>query len=410
MKLWTKILIGLACGLLAGMTLGPKAEIFKPLGTLFLNLISMIIIPLVLASIIVGITHIRDPSKLGRIGLKTVYTYLLTTLAAILIGIIFAKIFQPGLDLNIQIPSILVAPSTTNLSDILLGLIPKNPIAAFVEGNILQIVVFALFLGIAITFSGESGRPLADFFESVFDVMSRLTAIIMEISPYGVFGIMAWMSGTFGLSVLLPLAKFVVVYYCACLVHIMIVFCSALYFKARISPWPFFKGMRDAIIMAFSTCSSSATLPVAMQCVQKNLGVSKSITSFVMPLGATVNMNGAALFQGMSAIFLAQVYAIDLGWQSLVAIVITSTFSAIGATGVPGSGFLMLSYVFGSAGLPLEGIALFVSIDRIREMMSTVLNVLGDGVCAILVASGEGEFDERLYYQEELAGLECDEV
>jgi Na+/H+-dicarboxylate symporter len=179
---------------------------------------------------------------------------------------------------------------------------------------------------------------------------------------------------------------------------------------AKVSPLPFFKGMSDAVMVAFSTCSSAATLPVAMHCVQKNLGVSKDITSFVMPLGSTVNMNGAALFQGMSAVFLAQVYNIELGWQSILAIVVTATFSSIGAAGIPGAGFVMLSYVFISVGLPIEGVALFVSIDRIREMISTVLNVLGDAVTAVYIAKEEGELDECRYYHEEVMELEGDEV
>jgi len=242
------------------------------------------------------------------------------------------------------------------------------------------------------------------------DVMSRLTAVIMEFSPLGVFAIMAWVSGSFGLSVLYPLLQFLLIYYAACLIHMFCVYCFILLVMAKLNPWVYFKGMRDAIMLAFSTCSSSVTLPIAMSCVQKNLGVSRNITSFVMPLGATVNMNGAALFQGMAAIFIMKVYGIELGWQNFTAILITATFSAFAAAGVPGSGFIMLSYVFSSAGLPLEGLALFVGIDRVREMVSTVVNVLGDGVCAVFIAKREGELDERRYYKERLIELEGDEV
>ena len=411
MRLWIKMLLGLVFGVLTGVIFGEKAEIFNPIGTLFLNLISMVIIPLVLSSIVVGITNMHDPRKLGRVGLKTLGMYLMTTLAAITLGIVFGKIFfQPGAGLNLSLPLHLSTSNAPQLSDVVFALVPKNPITAFVEGNVLQVIVFALFLGIAINFSGERGRPLADFFESLSDVMSQLTCIIMELSPFGVFAIMAWVSGSFGLGVLLPMVKFMTVYYGACLVHMAVVFCATLWFMAKVNPWPFFKGMSDTVMVAFSTCSSSATLPVAMECVQKNLGVSKNVASFVMPLGSTINMNGAALFQGMSAIFIAQVYGIDLSWQSTLAIIVTATFSAIGAAGVPGSGFIMLAYVFGSAGLPLEGLAAFVGIDRIREMISTVLNVLGDAVCAVYIAKDEGELDERVYYQQELIGIEGDEI
>lgn len=242
--------------------------------------------------------------------------------------------------------------------------------------------------------------------ESLADVMYRLTAIIMEFSPFGVFAIMAWVSGSFGLVVLIPLLKFLLVYYAACLLHVFVVFCSILRFMAKLSPWPFFRGMRDAMMMAFSTCSSSATLPVSMHCVQQNLGVSKNITSFVLPLGSTINMNGSAIFQGMSALFIAQAYEITLGWQSLLTIVVTATLSSIGAAGIPGTGFIMLSVVFTSVGIPIEGLALLAGIDRVREMVSTVLNILGDAVCAVYIARNEGELDERQYYHEDLVEIE----
>lgn len=410
MALWFKILIGLICGAYIGFFLGPQAEIFKPIGNVFLNLISMIIVPLVLSSIVIGITSVRDPKKLNRMGLKTLGIYLLSTLIAVLLGIVAASLFKPGLHLDLTIPLHLSESKMPALGDIVLSLVPQNPATALVEGNILQIIVFAVFLGVAINLSGERGRPLVEFFESLADVMNRLTSIIMEFSPIGAFAIMAWVSGTFGLSVLYPLIKFLSIYYAVCLIHVLCVFYSILWFMAKVNPLPFFTGMRDAIMVAFSTCSSSATLPISMSCVQKNLGVSRNIASFVMPLGSTVNMNGAALFQGMGAVFVAQVYGIELDWHSLLAIVLTASFSAIGAAGIPGSGFIMLSFVFNSAGLPLEGLALFVSIDRIREMASTVVNVLGDAVCAVYIAKNEGELDERQYYRERLIELDVDEV
>ena len=269
-------------------------------------------------------------------------------------------------------------PPSPSFGDIVLSLVPTNPFTAFVEGNLLQIIVFSLFLGIAINFAGERGKPLLEFFESLADVMNRMTSIIMEFSPIGVFAIMAWVSGTFGISSLLPLVKFLSVYYAACLFHVVVVFGGILWFAAKLSPWRFFKGMADAIMIAFSTCSSRAALPVAMHCVQKNLGVSKNITNFVMPLGASMNMNGAALFQAMSTMFLAQAYGITLGWHNILTVVIAATLSSIGTAGIPGTGFLMLPLVFSSIGLPMEGLALLAGIDRLREMVSTTVNILGD--------------------------------
>ncbi len=410
MKLWIKILIALFLGAATGLLLGPSAEIFKPIGAVFLNLINMIIVLLVLSSMTVGITSIHDPQKLGRVGIKTLVMYLITTILAIVMGLFFAAVFQPGISLGLQATGTVNVAETPSITQIILSIIPTNPMASLVQGNILQIIVFALFLGIAINFAGEKGKPLLEMLESLAEVMFRLTSIIMEFSPIGVFAIMAAVTGSFGLAVLLPLLKFLLVYYLACAVHLGVVFCGIIKVLAKLNPMPFFRGMGDAIMVAFSTCSSSATLPVSMHCVQKNLGVSKNITSFVLPLGSTLNMNGAAIFQGMSALFISQAYGIHLEWQALVTIVVTATLSAVGAAGIPGTGFIMLSVVFTSVGLPIEGLALLAGIDRIREMVSTVLNILGDAVVAVYIAKQEGELDERQYNHEVLVELESSDI
>lgn len=408
MKLWMKILVALILGVFTGILLGPQAAFLKPIGTAFLSLINMIIVLLVLSSMTVGITSIHDPKKLSKIGSKTVLYYLTTTIVAILLGLIFSNFFSLGNGLDFHFSGELKDQAAPSLSDIFLSVIPSNPIASLAEGNVLQIIVFSLFLGIAINFSGEKGKPLLNVLESLADVMYRLTSIIMEFSPIGIFALMAWVSGTFGTKVLYPLLKFLLVYYGACLFHLVFVFSGMLLTLARVSPKPFFKGMGDAIMFAFSTCSSTATLPVSMHCVQKNLGVSKNITNFMLPLGSTINMNGAAIFQGMAAVFVANAYGIDLTLQSLLTIVVTGTLSAVGAAGIPGTGFIMLSVVFASVGLPIEGLALIAGIDRIREMGSTVLNVLGDAVCAVCIAKQEGELDLKQYYHEDLVEMESE--
>lgn len=415
MKLWIKILIAIVLGVVVGAIFGKQTEYLKPIGDIFLSLINMIIVPLVLSSMAVGITSIHDPQKLGRVGIKTLLLYLSTTIISIVLGIAFAKLFHLGSGMELQGGTAAesttqpIAPHPQSIGEILLSIIPRNPVASLADGNVLQIIVFAIFLGVSINFAGDKGKPLLEFLESLADVMFRLTSIVMEFSPFGVFAIMAWVAGSFGLNVLIPLIKFLLTYYLACFVHLFVVFCGILWL-AGLNPWPFFRGMSDAIMVAFSTCSSSATLPVSMHCVQKNLGVSKNITSFVLPLGSTVNMNGAALFQGMSVVFVAQAYGIHLELKSLLTIVVTGTLSAIGAAGIPGSGFIMLSVVFASVGLPIEGLALLAGIDRLREMISTVLNVLGDAVCAVFVAKQEGELDERQYNHEELVELEGSDV
>lgn len=406
MKLWQKILIALLLGVIVGLALGPYAEYLKPIGTIFLNLINMITVLLVFSSMTMGITSIHDPKKLGRVGIKSLGLYLATTMIAIFIGMLCAAYLEPGTGLNLQPPAATSSAPIVSIKDILISIFPSNPIAAMVNGNFMQIIIFSVFFGIAINLAGPKGEPVARFIESLADVMYRLTSIIMEFSPIGVFAIMAWVAGSFGIAVLLPLLKFLGAYYLACALHVIIVFCGMIKFMAKLSPIPFFRGMSDAIVMAFSTCSSSATLPVTLHCAERNLGISRNMANFLLPLGATVNMNGAAIFQAMSALFIAQVYGIHLGFQSILTIVITATMSAIGAAGVPGTGFIMLSAVVTSAGLPIEGLALLAGIDRIREMGSTVLNVLGDAVVALYITKQEGELDIRQYNHRELVALQ----
>lgn len=415
MKLWAKIFIGMALGVLAGWILGPQAEYLKPIGTVFLNLINMIIVLLVLSSMTVGITSIHDPKKLGRVGIKTLLMYLGTTVAAVCFGVLFSNLFHVGADVDLQAGSAQASfqaesMQAPTIGEIFMAIIPSNPIASLASGNVLQIIIFSLFLGVAINFSGDKGKPLLDMLESLADVMYRLTSIVMEFSPIGVFAIMAWVAGTFGIKLLLPLVKFLTIYYMASLTHIILIYCGILKFMARLKPWPFFKGMGDAMMVAFSTCSSSATLPVSMHCAQENLGVSKNITSFVLPLGSTVNMNGTAIFQIMSAVFIAQAYGIPLTMQSYATLIVTVTLSAIGTAGIPGSGFIMLSAVFASIGLPLEGLAILASIDRLREMVSTVLNITGDALVAVYVAKSEGELSEQQYYNAELVEFEGSDI
>jgi Na+/H+-dicarboxylate symporter len=401
MKLWVKIFIGLVLGAITGLIIGENAVYLKPLGTIFLNMINMIIVLLILSSMTVGITSIHDPKKLGRVGGKTVGIYLLTTLLAITVGLILANAFDLGAGLGLQAKEVTQA-KPLSLSEMVISMIPSNPIAAMVKGDILQVIVFAVFLGLAINFAGSRGKPLLNVLESLADVMYRLTSLIMEFSPIGVFGLMAWVTGTFGLTLLLPLLKFLGIYYLACIFHFFAVYGTLLRGLGRLELWPFLRGMGDAIMMAFSTCSSAATLPVAMHCAQENLGVSKNISSFVLPLGITMNMNGGAIYQAMSAIFVAHAYGIHLDTYHYVTLVLTTTFSAIGTAGIPGGGFIMLSAVLTSVGLPLEGLALLAGIDRLRDMMTTVLNILGDAAVTVFIARQEGELDERQYYHTEL--------
>ncbi len=414
MKLWMKIVVAMALGVLTGLVFGESAAALKPIGEAFLRLIKMIVIPLVLASMTVGITSIHDPKKLGRVGLTLLILYAVTTVIAIGLGVSLGYFFTPGSGLTL-IADASELPSTTlqappSMVDMVLGIIPSNPFAALVNENILQIIVFAIFLGISINFAGQRGRALLETLESLADSMYRMTSIVMEFTPIGVFAIMAAVTGTLGISVIGTLLKFFLVYLLAVFLQFTFVHMGILYFLARLNPIPFLKGMSDAIMVGFSTCSSSASLPVALHCCQENLGVSKNIASFALPLGTAFNMNGAAIFQGMAALFVAQAYGIELGWTQILTIVVAAVMSAVGAAGIPGTGYLMLSVVLASVPLPLEGLTILVGIDRLREMFSTSLNIIGDAVTCVYVAKREGELDERQYYHSEKLELEGSEI
>ncbi|AAD18668.1 proton/sodium glutamate symport transporter [Chlamydia pneumoniae TW-183] len=399
MKLWMKIFIGLFVGVTLGLVLEDKAIFFKPIGDIFLNLLSMVVYPLVFCSMVLGIASISDMKKLGRIGIKSVGLYLGTTALAIVIGLCFAWIFSPGNGCDFaqaqSMDSAVTVIDSNKTAAYFLSIIaqvfPSNPVRSFAEGNILQIIIFAIFLGIALRLSGERGRPVERFIDGFSEIMLRMVNMIMSFAPYGVGASMAWISGNHGLGVLWQLGKFIIAYYLACLFHATLVFGGLVRFGCKMSFSKFLSSMMDAISCAVSTASSSATLPVTMRCVSKNLGVSAEVSGFVLPLGATVNMNGTAIFQGMAAVFIAQAYNCPLSLSSLLLLVVTATFSAVGSAGVPGGGMITLGSVLASVGLPIQGIAILAGIDRLRDIVGTPMNILGDAVVATYVASGEGE-------------------
>ncbi len=397
MKLWAKILIGLVAGMIVGIILGPRAEYLKPIGTLFINAIKMLIVPLIFSSLVVGVTSMKDPKKMGRVGLKTLGLYLGTTAIAITIGLIIGTILHPGVGLEFESVEKIVPQESPSFIDTFVNLIPQNPVGSLAGGNVLQIIVFSILLGLAINFTGEKGKPLANLFESLAEVMYKLTAMVMQMAPYGVFALMAWVSGKYGLSVLLPLIRVILGVYIGCIIHAILTLGGAITLLARLNPIQFFKGIVDAQVVAFTTTSSSGTLPVTMSCAQENLGVSKSISSFVLPLGATINMDGTALYQGVSALFVAQAYGIDLTIANYVTIILTATLASIGTAGVPGAGLIMLSLVLSSVGLPLEGVAIIAGIDRVLDMARTAINVTGDAMVSLLIAKSENELDVDVY-------------
>ena len=397
LSLWKKITVGLLLGLATGLLLGETALMLKPLGTLFINLIKMLIVPLVFVTLITGITSMEDMKKMRRIGLKTFFIYLVTTAIAIGIGLAFGLVFEPGMGVSLESATAIKAKEAPGLIDTFLNIITKNPAASLADGNILQIIFFAIMLGISINLAGEKGKPVATFFASFSEVMFKMTEIVIAFAPYGVFGLMAWVSASYGLDVLVGLGKVILCVYIACIVHVVLTMGGALRFLAGLNPIHFFKGIIPAQSVAFTTTSSSGTLPMTTKNTIDNLGVSKPVASFVLPLGATINMDGTALYQGVCAMFVAQAFGVDLTIGQYMTIILTSTLASIGTAGVPGAGLIMLSLVLTSVGLPLEGIAIIAGIDRILDMARTTVNVTGDAMVAVLVAKSEGELNEAVY-------------
>lgn len=396
MKLWQQVLLAAFLGICTGLAFPGVGLELKILGDLFLHLIHMVILPLIFAAVCTGITAIHDPAKLGRIGGKTIFLYATTTMIAVVIGISFATIFKPGLGLEIgSVGQPIALKAAPTISDLLTNLIPKNPVKAFVDGNVLQVIFFSVLFGVSIALVGDKGKPVENLLRAIAQTMFKLTHFVIKLSPFGVFGIMAWAAASFGIKALLTLGHFLLTYYGACLFHVTFVY-GGLLLLGRLSILKVLKGSRDACVMAFSTCSSSASLPVALECVDR-MGVHPSIANFMLPLGTTINMNGAAIFQGMSALFLCQAYGIELSIHQIVTLVSVATLSSVGSAGIPGTGFIMLSVVLSSVGIPLEGIALIAGVDRLREMVSTIVNILGDIVCTVFVARQEKELNYEQY-------------
>ncbi len=400
MKPWIKILVGLTIGIITGLVVGQKVDFLERLGRAFIDLLKMLVGLIIFSSLVVGMCHINDPKKLGRIGIRTVLFYLATTLMAISFGLILAFVVKPGTGMGLPLPQHhLSSGQSIGLVDFLFGMVPSNPFAAFVEGNVLQIIVFSIFFAFAITLSGEKGKVVLKFLESLSEVMYSLTHTIMKLAPYGVFALIATAVGSIGIKVIYPLLKFLLCNYIACLLQIFLVFCLVLKYLAKVRVAPFFKGMKDAIILSFTTSSSSATLPVSLKCARYHLGISPDISGFVLSLGSTINMDGAAIGQAVSTIFIAQAYGIEITAAKILILFFVSMVSSIGAAGIPGSGIVMLSVVLNAIGVPLEGIALVAGVDRLREMVSTTVNILGDAVAAVFIAKKEKQINVEQYHR-----------
>ena len=385
-----QIVVAFILAILVGVLVGEKASIVQPLGDLFLRLIRFIIVPLILSTIIVGIASAGDMRKLSRLGGKTITYYLITGLLAVSIGLGAGVIFSPGSGLDITLSETAAEPKESpGVITTLLNIIPTNPVESLVTGAVLQIIFFAIFLGIGIVMVGDKARPVLHFFEGLSEIMYKITAIVMKLVPIGIFGLLAPIVGTYGLSVLLPLIKVIIAMAVAAIIHVAIVYSLAVKKFGKMSPLHFFKGIFPAAAVAFSTCSSAGTLPVTMKNTQENLGVSKETSSFVLPLGATINMDGTAIYLGIATLFIAQYFGIDLSFTQMLMVALVATLASIGAAGVPGAGMVMLTMVLVAVDLPLEGIALIAGIDRILDMMRTSVNVMGDASGCVVVENSD---------------------
>ncbi len=402
--LWKRIMGMLVLGIVFGAVAGEAANSIDWVGTLFIRLIRMIVVPLVFITLVSGVVAMGDPKRLGTLGVRTLGLYMGTTLVAITIGLTMAAIIQPGVGVDLSSAVAKPVAEGGSLTDRLLSIIPLNPVAALAEGNMLAIIFFALLLGTGILLTGEKGKPLASIFDSGSEVMLKITHLVMEVAPFGVFALISGVVGKGGLGLLLDVLPLVIAFVSACLLHVVLTHGFIMKFLLKLPPVRFFRGITGAQLVAFSTSSSSGTLPVTMTVAEENLGVKKSIAGSVLPLGATINMDGSALYVGILAVFSAQVLGIPLGLMEYMLIAVSATLVSIGTAAVPSASLFLLAAVLSVLGIDGAQTAIIVGFifpfDRPLDMLRTVVNVTGDLSVSTAVAKWEGEFDEKTFRAE----------
>ncbi|QUI63836.1 cation:dicarboxylase symporter family transporter [Pseudoalteromonas sp. A22] len=416
MGLTARIMIGMVLGVVLGLTLqailGKNKEILIPLGLfdlpikgffvdglfhiggqIFIASLKMLVVPLVFISLVCGTCSLSDPKKLGRLGGKSIGLYLITTAIAITVAITLALLIAPGGGVEIPSSASFDAKQAPTLVQVIINMFPTNPIDAMANGNMLQIIVFALLFGIAMALSGDAGARLASVFEDLNTIVLKLVTLLMNVAPYGVFCLMAKLFTTIDMGLIAELGKYFMVVLAALLIHAFINYSILFKLLTGLSPIIFLKKMKDACMFAFSTSSSSATMPVTLETATKKLGAHNSVASFTIPLGATINMDGTAIMQGVATVFIAQVFGVDLTINDYLMVILTATLASVGTAGVPGVGLIMLAMVLNQVGLPVEGIALIIGVDRLLDMTRTAVNVTGDCMVTCAVAKSENEFD-----------------
>jgi Na+/H+-dicarboxylate symporter len=400
-----RILIGLVAGLVVGIIFNRQPSdhaitiflvdgVFYVGGQVFLASLKLLIVPLVLVSLACGTASLEDVTKLGRIGGKTLALYLMTTAIAISLAIMAAAFLEPGagIDLPTQAAGY-SASQAPGFAETLINIFPDNPFQAMAEAQMLQVIVFAVLLGLAMTLAGDAGRDMLRFFESANAVIMKLVFLLMELAPYGVFCLIAKVFAEQGFEVFESLVRYFLVVIGVLVVHSLVTYPVLLFVFARLGPVAFFRKLRAPMTVAFSTASSGATLPVTLRTTEERLGVDGSIASFTVPLGATINMDGTAIMQGVATVFIAQVYGVEIGLTGYLTVVLTATLASIGTAGVPGVGTVMLAMVLRQMDLPVEGIGLILGVDRLLDMTRTAVNITGDAAVSCIVARSEGKLD-----------------
>ncbi len=395
-------LLGIALNLLIGAEGLLKEYLIDGLlyvvGAIFVASLKMLVVPLVFVSLVGGVSSLGNLSALGRMSVKAILLYLFTTAVAITIALTLASAVGPGQGFEAGAADVTFqgreAPS---LSQVFINMVPTNPVAALSEGNMLQIIVFSLLFGIAITLAGERGKHVLNLFNDLDTVIMHMVEIIMRLAPYGVFALIARTFATQGLDLIVPLLAYFLTLTAALGLHAFVTYPTLLKLLAGLNPLHFLRKMRDPATFAFSTASSGATIPITMRTVESKMGVDNSVASFTVPLGATLNMDGTAMMQGVATVFIANVYAVDLGMTEYLMVVLTATLASIGTAAVPGVGLVMLTMVLNQVGLPVEGIALIIGVDRLLDMLRTACNVTGDCAVSCIIAKGEGALDQSCF-------------
>ena len=419
---------GIGLGLLIQLIFGESGDLIIPLGitelsikdffvdglfhiggSIFVASLKMIVVPLVFVSLVVGTCSLNDTSKLARLGGKSIALYLMTTAIAITLAIVFALLIGPGEGVNLPTNQTYQAKEAPGFAQVLINMFPTNPIQSMAEGKMLQVIVFALLFGVAMALAGKPGERLAAIFVDVNAVIMRLVVILMNLAPYGVFCLLAKLFTTMDFETIGSLIKYFLLVVFVLLLHGLVIYAVLLKSFTGLNPVIFYRKMRDAALFAFSTSSSGATLPVTMETATKKLGVKNSIASFTLPMGATLNMDGTAIMQGVATVFIAQVFAVDLTVSDYLMVVLTATLASIGTAAVPGVGLIMLAMVLQQVGLPVEGIALIIGVDRLLDMTRTAVNVTGDCMVSCVVATSEKEFDYAVFNDPE-AGAKAESV